>query len=136
MGSSMAATPELRATIRRDVAWLWKQGLAKRLQDRLRVAQRRENPAVVGKISQTLPSGREIAVILFVAVVVGLAVIAFLGFPRSTRPMQPVGPFAPPSTLQLAWPKTTDDCEGGRWRRFGQFRDKAACEAYVGYGAP
>ena len=78
-----------------------------------------------------LLSRGEMAVIVIATAVVGLVVLLVLGSPGPGRPTPPSGPFLPPVTTRLTWPATSDECKDGRWRRFGQFRDEAACVALL-----
>ena len=83
-----------------------------------------------------MPSRLEMAVIVLATAVVGLVASIVLGSPGPSRTPPPTGPFLPPGTTRLVWPATSDECKDGRWRKFGQFRDEAACVAYVRYGTP
>lgn len=94
---------------------------------------------MVRKAARTsLASPREIMAFVVVSVLLAILAAVVLGSPESSssRPARPLGPFLPPTTSRLHWPTRNEDCEAGRWRDFPQFRDKPACEAYVGYGRP
>lgn len=70
------------------------------------------------------------------SVLVAVPTLLWLQKPDTVDRGPPAGPFLPPTTPSLTWPTTIEDCQQGRWRTFGQFRDEAACAAYVGYGNP
>ena len=83
-----------------------------------------------------LLSRGEMAVMVIAAAVVGLVVLLVLGSPGPGGTPPPSGPFLPPGPTRLTWPATSDECHDRRWRKFGQFRDEAACVAYVQYRTP
>lgn len=73
-----------------------------------------------------------VAAVAVACLLAGVFLAAGIGglFGSSDAPPSP-GPFVPPSTPQLAYPSSIEDCERGRWRNYAQFASEAQCKEYV-----